>query len=126
MEIVGLRRCCRSSCRVLALHLGRGDDADRTPACRGRRGRGEQSGDLDLGVEDGAADPDLAGEVSGEGEMVPRVGHDLDDRPERSIGTGGKSHRGVVDSTSSVEDESDDQEHREQYRSDDECHGRSK
>ena len=88
MKWVSLR--CRGG--ILALDLGGREDADGTSARRRGAGRRDECAGSDFRIEDRAGDPHLSSEVAGKRQMVSRVGHDLDDGPERGVGADRETH----------------------------------
>ena len=126
IEASGFGRCC---C-VFAFDLGCGENANGTAASRSGPGRRYKSAGSNGRIEQRAGDSHFTGEVSGEGEVISRVGDDLDDRPKRSVGSDGQSNLGRTAGNSSfshlagaaVGDESDDEEYCEEDGSNHEHH----
>ena len=116
---------------ILTLDLGRSEDADRTSAGQRRARRRDQGAGPNRRVEDRAGDANLAGQIAGQGEVIPRIGNRFDDRPQRRIGPDGETHVGVAITGSSacslsgsvIGDEGDDEYDCKQESSDHEHHG---
>jgi hypothetical protein len=119
--------CC--GC-IFTFDLCCSENANRTSAGGNWPGRRHESACTNRGVKQRARDPNFAGEIAGEGEVIAGIGYDLNDRPESGIGTDGKTNFGGPTSdprlggltASAVGNKSDDEEDCKEESSDHEHH----